>query len=211
MLTTILVLIALVAACGGGDSDDGAADTTTTVSAPSVTAATQVTAAPTTTVAAPALTTTDAISTSGLGVIRIGATPEAAAEAAGTTLVEEGAPTGATGCLYLAPATGPAGVRFMVSDGQIARIDIDSGGIQTLSGAGIGSTRDQIIELFGSKIEPTASPNDPDGEWLVFVPSDAGDAQQRVVFETDASATVVRYRTGRLPEVLYTNGCADAA
>lgn len=208
-----VVVGSLLVAAGCGDGDDGApeaAETSTSVPAAAASAAQSTSSAPSTT-ATPVLTASAQISTGGLGVVRIGAAPDAAAEAAGTTLVRQGEPVGANDCHYVVPSPGPDGVRFMVAGGNIARIDVDRGGIQTLSGAGIGSTRDEIVDLFGDKIQPEPHPGDPDGELLVFVPVDAADADRRVVFETDVSGTVVRYRTGRLPEVLYADGCTDAA
>jgi hypothetical protein len=209
----LTVALVLLAGCSDGDDggDDGGAASATSEAGATTTLA----AASTTAVAAAGATTTalavDAkVSTGGLGAVRIGAQADAAAEAAGTAFVDEGAAIGPSACHYVT-ATGVNGVRFMVADGLIVRIDIDAGPIETISGAHIGSTRDDIIGLFGDKITAEAHPADPAGELLVFVPADAAEADRRVVFETDGSGTVVRYRTGRVPEVLYVEGCNDAS
>jgi hypothetical protein len=214
----LVVALVLLAGCSDGDDDggDGAVVASeTTGSGASTTLPTASTAAGAASTATGAATVTtlgvDAkISTTGLGAVLIGAQADAAAEAAGTVFAEQGAPVGASACHYVT-ATGLDGARFMVSDGLIVRVDIDSGPIETLSGARIGSTKDEIIGLFGEKIAAEPHPTDPAGELLVFVPADVAEADRRVVFETDGSGTVVRYRTGRLPEVLYVDGCTDAA
>jgi hypothetical protein len=207
--------LVLLAGCSDGDdTGDGAVVASATTGAGvSTTVAVASTGAGTATTATATATTlgVDAkISTTGLGAVRIGAQADAAADAAGAALVEEGAAVGPSACHYV---TAPEvdGVRFMVADGMIVRIDVDGGPIETLSGARIGSTKEDIVGLFGDKITTEPHPTDPAGELLVFVPADAAEADRRVVFETDGSGTVVRYRTGRLPEVLYVDGCTDAA
>jgi len=211
----LVAALVLLVGCSDGDGEGGdvvAASETTGSGASTSLPAASTTAGSATTASATATTLPiDAkISTTGLGEVRIGAQADAAAEAAGLAFVEEGAGVGSSACHY-ATAAAVDGVRFMVADGVIARIDIDAGPIETLSGARIGSTRDEIIGLFGEKIAAQPHPADPSGELLVFVPADEAEADRRVVFETDASGTVVRYRTGRLPEVLYLDGCTDAA
>jgi hypothetical protein len=209
----LVVALVLVAGCSDGDDggDDAVAASGTTGSEATTTlpATASSTSGPVSTAPTTALALDAKISTTGLGPVLIGAQPDAAAQAAGTTFVEQEAAVGASACHYVT-ATGLDGVRFMVADGMIVRIDIDAGPIETLSGARIGSTRDEIIGLFGEKIAPEAHPTDPAGELLVFVPVDAAESDRRVVFETDGSGAVVRYRTGRVPEVLYVQGCADA-
>jgi hypothetical protein len=210
-------LVLLLAACGDSDGDAGggtvatATSTSAAVGGAGSAASSSVPGASTTSLAPAALTEADTVTTSGLGVVTIGATADAAAEAAGTALAPAGEPVGATGCQYVRPQAGPAGVAFMVNDGTIARVDVESGSIATRSGAHIGSTRDEILGLFGDKIQAEPHPSVAGAEMLVFVPVDAGDANRRVVFETGADGVVVRYWTGRLPEVLWYDGCTSAA
>ena len=206
-------MVLAVAACGGGDSDDASGTTvgSTAVPASAVPASTTATTPTSTTgPAAGQLSDADQITTSGLGVVSIGAEAGAAAAAAGATFVPEGDPVGATACQMVRPEPGPAGVAFMVNDGTVARVDVGSGAIATRSGAKIGSTRDEIVGLFGDKIQPEPHPTVAGAEMLVFVPVDPGDANRRVVFETGADGVVVRYWSGRMPEALWFDGCASA-
>ena len=107
---------------------------------------------------------------------------------------------------YLAPG-GPPGVSFIVAFGRIARVDIASPStIASRSGARIGSTKAEIIALFGEKI--VVSPHKySDGEYLTFVPTDEKDSNLRIIFETDSDGVVTTFRTGQLPEVSYVEGC----
>jgi len=206
-------MVLAAAACGGGDSDDaaGTVATSTTTAGSATTVGGGTTAASTTTVAvAGLLSDGDQITTSGLGVVSIGAESAAAATAAGTDFVPDGEPVGATSCQIVRPQPGPVGVAFMVNDGTIARVDVESGSVTTRSGARIGSTRDEILALFGEKIQPEPHPTVAGAEMLVFVPVDPGDANRRVVFETGADGIVVRYWSGRMPEALWYDGCAGA-
>src|SRR5213593_628377 len=43
-------------------------------------------------------------------------------------------------CIYVAPASLRHRVNFMVIDGHIARVDVDTVGVETRSGAHVGST-----------------------------------------------------------------------
>jgi len=209
----LAIAISLIAAACGGDSSS---DTTTTTTAPSTTTTT---APATTTTTVPVTTTTpttfplnsnlsaaDTITTGGLGPIRIGMNPQEANIAAGYSLAISDFFDEA--CYYLSPEPVLDNVGFMVSDGVIARIDVFPGSeVTTRSGARIGYTEAQIIGLFGDKIETAPHDNVTGGKYLIFVPVDEADKNFRVVFETDETGTVTTYRSGRLDEVLWEQGC----
>ncbi len=153
------------------------------------------------------LDSNSSVSTVGLDEVLFGMTVARAAEASETCLVPEGEATQA--CHYVRPVGGPDGVGFMVTQGTIERVDIISGSITTRSGAGIGSTAQQILDLFPGKIETKPSPFG-DGEWLSFIPSDTDDQQFRVVWETNNEGVVTRFRSGRRPQVENPSGCLDS-
>ena len=152
-------------------------------------------------------TLTDAarISTLGLGPVYMGDTLAEVTEKIGVELSPE--ELGDETCRYYVAPGGPPGVRFMVAFDRIARVDVDDPSvITTRSGAGIGSTKSEIIELFGDKIVPSPHPYS-DGEYLTFVPEDEKDANLRIIFETNTDGVVVAFRTGQLPEVDFIEGC----
>ena len=158
------------------------------------------TEAPTTTVLN--LGTNDSISTVGLGEVTFGMTVAQAQAAAGTDLINC-APT--SDCYRVTPAQGPEGISFLVTDNTIERVDIVAGPLTTRSGIGIGSTEDEIINLFGDRIETQV--NDDSSVDLIFVPRDDSDAEFRVIF-TVRDGAVETFRSGRIPQVTVQNPCA---
>ncbi len=209
-LAAVLALIA--AGCGGGGSADTTVTTvpaTTTTAAPATTTTTvavTTTSSTTTTLPVnPNLSSSDTVTTGGLGPVRIGMNPQEANIAAGYGLALDFIDDA---CYYLLAEPVLDSVGFMVADGTIARVDIFAGSnITTRSGARIGMTESDIINLFGDKIQTSTHPYDPDGKYLTFVPVDEQDKNFRVIFETDGNGIVTSYRAGRLPEVGWIEGC----
>ncbi len=203
------------AADGAGDGPDLSATTTDETS----TTTTTTTTGPTTTVAAttttittvppdnpdqygpPTLGSRSTVSTVGLDTVSFGMTVAEAQEAAGTVLVPAG-PTGS--CYHVVPHDAPEGIVFLVYSGTIERVDINSGPITTRSGVGVGSPETMVTDLFGDSIEREVR---VDGTVdLVFVPSDPGDRNYRVVFNV-SGGEVRAFKSGRLPQVMLDTGC----
>ncbi|NJK99573.1 MAG: hypothetical protein HC838_06890 [Spirulinaceae cyanobacterium RM2_2_10] len=153
------------------------------------------------------LTSNARLTLTSLGPVEVGMTPTAAAAAANLRLVQEASGGEEYGCLYFMPANGPEGVSFMVIDGKIARIDIDSEQIATLSGIRIGDSEAKVREAYGDRLESQQHEYVPEGEYLIFVPTDAASQDYRVVFETDAAGTVTRMRNGLAGAALAVEGC----
>ena len=149
----------------------------------------------------PTLSSRSTVSTVGLDSVHFGMTVNDAQKAAGTVLVPAG-PTGA--CYHVVPFDAPEGIVFLVHQGTIERVDINSGPITTRSGVGVGSAESMVTDLFGDRIEREVR---VDGTVdLVFVPRDPGDQNYRVVF--NISDGVVRaFKSGRLPMVMLDTGC----
>ncbi|MFB2937936.1 hypothetical protein ACE1B6_22025 [Aerosakkonemataceae cyanobacterium BLCC-F154] len=143
----------------------------------------------------------------GIGPIRVGMTVNQAAQAAGTKLVQIQSGGEEGGCLYFKPQNQPKGVSFMVTNNQIARVDIrENKRITTGKGAKIGDTETRIKSLYPRQIEVTPHKYVQNGHYLTFVPKDNADKNYRVLFETDGTR-VTRYRSGKLPEVEFVEGC----
>lgn len=191
--------------------DAGNADGTSTTSTTSSTTSTTIQATTTTITTVPpenpeqfgppTLSNRSTVSTVGLDSVHFGMTVTEAQEAAGTVLVPAG-PTGA--CYHVVPFDAPEGIVFLVHQGTIERVDINSGPITTRSGVGVGSPESMVTDLFGDRIEREVR---VDGTVdLVFVPSDPGDQNYRVVFNVSEGA-VRAYKSGRLPQVMLDAGC----
>jgi len=145
---------------------------------------------------------TSAISPLGIGSLRIGMTvAEASAAVAGFT-----PPSQTQECAYATAASLPSGLKIMVENGRIARIDVDTNAIPTIEGARVGDTVPRILALYGQRV--STSPNhytsEPD---LTIRSASPGDTIHEIVFET-LRGRVVRYRAGQRPQVRYMEGCA---
>lgn len=153
------------------------------------------------------LSTRSTVTITGLGSVQVGMTVSEASAVAGVPLVSKGE-TVEEGCRYYEPAGALQDVGFMVTGDRIARVDILSESpIKTRSGLGNGSTKAQIQAAFPGQIE--GQPHEyTDGQYLIFVPKDKADQDYRIVFETDNQGRVLQYRAGKLPEVLYPEGCS---
>jgi pyruvate/2-oxoglutarate dehydrogenase complex dihydrolipoamide acyltransferase (E2) component len=152
------------------------------------------------------LTANSKVTIKGIGPVQIGMTVKQASQAAGVPLVTTGS-TPSPECEYYTPQANK-NLGFMVTNGHISRIDVwrDSQ-ITTASGLGIGSTEDQIKARFPGQVE--TSPHEyTDGLYVAFVPKDASDRNYRIVFETDRAGRVTQFRAGKLPEVMWVEGCA---
>ena len=209
-LAAVLALVA--AACGGDDAADTTVTTlpaTTTTVAPATTtttvAVTTTTPSSTTLPPNPNISSSDTVTTGGLGPIRIGMNPQEANVAAGYGLQLDFVDDS---CSYLMAAPVLDNVGFMVFEGTIGRVDIFPGSnITTRSGAKIGMTEAKIKSLFGDKIVISGHPIVAGGKYLTFVPTDEQDKNFRVIFETDANGIVTSYRAGRRLEVGWIEGC----
>ena len=201
------ILLVALAACS--DTPEVVDETTSTTEPTTTTTliVTTSTEATTTTVAGPGLTPDSNVTLRALGPVILGMNVSDAAEAAGLTLSGELDPEVADNCFYVTPDDSMKGVSFMVFENAIARIEIDDpSGVTTRSGAGIGTTRDELLEMYPDNIEET---NEAviEGQAMGFVPNDNADADYRIFFELDEDDVVVRFRVGSKPAVDFTEGC----
>lgn len=153
------------------------------------------------------LTNQSKVYINGIGSVRIGMTVAQASIAAGTKLIREGAAE-TPNCFYVQPRQ-PKYIAFMVTNGRISRVDVweKNKFITTLSGAKIGDTEAKIKSLYPRQIQVTPHEYVQGGHYLTFVPKDVSDKNYRIVFETDGKK-VTRFRSGKLPEVEYVEGCS---
>ena len=107
-------------------------------------------------------------------------------------------------CAYIRPTSAPKGISLMVEKGTVSRVDITQGTVATTKGARIGDTEDRIKSLYPGQVKVMPHKY-TDGHYLVVSPP--GDADNRIVFETDGKK-VLRYRSGKEPAVEYVEGCS---
>lgn len=152
--------------------------------------------------AVPQLGAGSSVSTVGLGVVTFGLTVPNAAEASGSAML---ACEPVSECYHVSPAASAGGISFLVHASTIERVDIVSGPIPTRSGIGIGTSAEHLVNTFGDKLERQVI--DADTVNLIFVPTDASDADFRVVFTVE-DGVVTTYRSGRMPMILQDDPCA---
>ncbi|MEA5602076.1 hypothetical protein [Nostoc sp. UHCC 0252] len=141
----------------------------------------------------------------GIGAVQVGMTVSQAAKAAGTKLA--GDPPN-NNCYYVKPQNQPKNLSFMVTKGRISRVDVrQNTQITTLKGGKIGDTEAQIKSLYPEQIQVTPHKYVQGGHYLTFIPKDRADQNYRVVFETDGKR-VTQFRSGKLPEVEFVEGCS---
>jgi len=140
----------------------------------------------------------------GLGKVKIGATAAEIASALGESLPPP--KVAEVSCRYMRPTTLPAGVGIMLVNDSVARIDIDSAGIQTSEGAGVGEDETRVVEIYRDRVAVTPHKyTGPTGHYLTVSP--VGDTLRRIIFETDGHR-VTKYRVGRRPAVEWVEGCS---
>jgi hypothetical protein len=93
----------------------------------------------------------------------------------------------------------------MLLDDVVARIDVDSAGIQTAEGAQVGDTEARIVELYRGRVASLPHKYLKDGHNLIV--RQPPTVTSRYVFETDGKK-VLRYRVGRAPAVDLVEGCS---
>ncbi|MFT7475854.1 MAG: hypothetical protein ACI81L_002796 [Verrucomicrobiales bacterium] len=205
-------ILILLSGCGGDDEATVGtvppASITPSTVAPATTTTTTSTIATTTTetpnlVGSPEFDTTSSVSTVGIDAVIFGMTVARAERAVEGSFVPVSEPINQA-CHQVRPAGGPLGVLLTVTAGTVERVDIINPDITTRSGAGVGMSEDGLASLFGERL--TTESSNTGGNRIVFTPSDPGDADFRVIFETDG-AVVTSFRSGRLPQVEPTTPC----
>ena len=108
-------------------------------------------------------------------------------------------------CDHLQPAAFPMGMSLMIERDTIVRVDVDTAGIRTREGAQVGDTEQDVLALYGSRVEVQPHKyTGPEGHYLVI--RDPADTLRLLIFETDGHR-VERYRAGLRPAVEYIEGC----
>ncbi|MGI9622386.1 MAG: hypothetical protein ACR2PK_06070 [Acidimicrobiales bacterium] len=151
----------------------------------------------------PAFTAASKLTTLGLDELFFGDPVEFAAETVGTTWVGLPPEGSRPQCYTVQPSGGPAGIYFTVVDGFVERVDISNPIITTRSGAGVGSSEADLVELFGSSLETAEIEG---GMEITFVPTDENDRQYRIIWVTDGVA-VTDMRAGRVEFVTPALSC----
>jgi hypothetical protein len=105
-------------------------------------------------------------------------------------------------CSYFRTSRSPVGVKVMVVDRVVVRIDVDSGTTATPEGITIGSSEADVQRAYGERV--VVGPHKyTEGHTMTVT----GDGDFRYVFETDGRR-VTRYHVGITPAVEWVEGCS---
>jgi hypothetical protein len=137
----------------------------------------------------------------GLGPVRIGMDVTKASAASGWSITGD-LNKSSEGCWY-AKAPEEDGVRFMVEDGVISRIDIERSRYTTVSGIRIGDTEQHAKEIYGASLVIVPDKYDPTGHDLIIR---SRDRRYALVLETDGRV-VTQIHAGKEPSAEYVEGC----
>ena len=150
------------------------------------------------------LTQQSKLAINGIGPVRVGMSVTQAEAAAGIRLTRPDSKE----CSYVRPQGSNYDLLFMVTNNRISRIDVRGNSrITTVQGAGIGDSESKIKSLYPGQISVTPHKYQPNSHYLTFTPNDRSDANYRIVFETDGNR-VTSFRSGKLPEVEWVEGCS---
>ena len=138
------------------------------------------------------------VSADGVGPVRLGMARRELTARGGTVNSES------EECEYVTPQGAPPGVRAMVVNGTVRRVDITSPGVSARDGVGVGSTEAQVTAAYaGVTVQPHKYTS---GHYLVVDLAPGPLGTSKLVFETDGQ-TVTRYRVGLPPEVEWVEEC----
>ena len=144
------------------------------------------------------------ISFDGYGPARIGMTKAALQSALGKRLTKDEISEDPNSCEVVAPVGESEGISYMFVDRKLARIDISTDRVMTVSGARVGSSQRSVVALYPGRI--AVSPHAytaPDGSYLTLLSSDK---TRGIRFETD-HGKVIGFYAGTAESIQYVEGC----
>ena len=97
------------------------------------------------------------------------------------------------------------GTSVMLLDGRVARIDVTTRGIPTLSGAAVGDLVSKVFSIYGNRLR-TSAHDFGSGEGMEYLTMYSGDHHYGIRFETDGER-VTEYYVGTSEAVQFIEGC----
>src|SRR5258708_5037926 len=137
--------------------------------------------------AEPASTGTITIEATGYGPFRVGMKPAEVATATATPLQLDLPFWEPNECFMIRPANGPVGLRIMVTEGTIARVEVDRKGIYTNEGANVGISEVELKKLYGDKLKWSQNLYQDHGHYAELLT----DSRHAIVFETDGNKVIL--------------------
>lgn len=143
------------------------------------------------------------VSSTGIGPIRFGMTLSAVGATLRDTVLASSVANQA--CAYLRPKGMPRGASLMIVKGVVARVDVDSAGVVTEAGLGVGDSEMAVMVIHSGRIRVESHKyNGPVAHDLIV--SNPEDPAHLFIFETDGSK-VLTYRAGLRSAVELSERC----
>lgn len=147
-----------------------------------------------------------------IGPIVVGMTLDEASAAHGKPVAIDPrttrAPGWKRGCGHALAQGGPEGLRFMVMNGSIVRIEVGGGPVATREGITTGSPVQDALAAYAGRIrvEPHTYTARTGGQYLIVDQTSDGNPMS-MLFETDGSR-VTQFRSGQTNAVMAPEGCS---
>jgi len=106
------------------------------------------------------------------------------------------------GCFYVESSKHPH-IGFMIIDGRLARIDVDSSVVATSSGIRVGDLESRALKVYGSKLKVQSHQYIDNGHYLT-IRSSSG--RYGIRFETD-QGKITTFYAGLYDAIQYVEGC----
>jgi hypothetical protein len=107
-------------------------------------------------------------------------------------------------CRYIEAGAKWPGTAVMLLDGRVARVDVTTRGIPTLSGALVGDLESKVLDIYGNRLRISDSDfGAGDSKYLTMFSSDRS---LGIRFETDGER-VTEYYVGTGQAVQFIEGC----
>jgi len=141
---------------------------------------------------------------SGVGPIRVGMNERQLEDAIGQRLPET-QDASEDSCRQVEAGPRWPGTSVMLLDGRVARIDVTTRGIPTLSGALVGDLVSRLHSIYGGRLR-TSAHDFGSGEGMEYLTMFSGDRHYGIRFETDGER-VTEYYVGTSEAVQFIEGC----
>ena len=151
----------------------------------------------------PASTGAWTVTPSGIGEVTVGMSVEDLRREAGDVTLPAG---GATECIYVRPSKASPGVSVMLASGRVARVDVDSAGVQSDGGVAVGDSASKVEAAYAGRVSTLPHKYVAGGQYLTVRAASPADTTLRIVFESEGGR-ITRFRSGRVPEVQFVERC----
>ena len=149
-------------------------------------------------------TSGDRLSFDGLGPARIGMTRQDVEAALGDRLSKDDATDDASSCEMIHPLRGDDSVSYMLLEGRLARVDVDTDRVFTLSGIGLDATETSVMATYPGRVTVTPHAySGPEGKYLTLL---SRDRSRGIRFET-SGGKVTRFYAGTEKAIQLIEGC----